>query len=297
MRSIGAHAADRELGVPAGVDAHRRGKRPLHCPVIQNTHRRLFLGHGEGVGEALPVDLQGGRHLTGLSVLILVGGYFFDDQQRGRRGHHVIGQEDPLIIIHAGIDHRRRRARLTSSQQIQVLTHLSLGRTRTIRNLDRHHTSNHQHHENADQNPNQLHALLPLSGHRRKSHTRTSRHRRPRNRRGHRRCRYRSHARIVLLGAHRALLTIFDKQQPEGSALHAPPSDHAGVPSIISGLWPVNTDHSGDTTMLPGHRATGEHILLAVTPLRTPPRNAAYPTRRARSCRHRRTQGSQSPSS
>ena len=26
VRSIGAHAADRELGVPAGVDAHRRGE-------------------------------------------------------------------------------------------------------------------------------------------------------------------------------------------------------------------------------------------------------------------------------
>ena len=92
------------------------------------------------MGEALPVDLQGGRHLTGFGVLILVGGHFFDDQQRTRRSHGVVGQKDPLIVRGARVNHRCGRTGFTGGQQVQVLAHLGLGRTRTISHLDSHHT-------------------------------------------------------------------------------------------------------------------------------------------------------------
>ena len=195
----------------------------------------------------MPVDLHGGGHHARIRTVILIGDHVLDDQQRARRSHHVVGQKDALIIIHSGIDHRRRRARLTGGQQVQVFAHLGLGRARTIHHLDRHHTSNHQHHEDADQSPNQLHALLPHSGHRRKSHASPGWRRRPSNRRGHRRSRYRSRARIILFSAHHALLTTFDIQQPRGGTLCD--SDHPTTWACLvshHGPHQSKTDHSTD---------------------------------------------------
>ena len=169
-RSVGTHPSDGELGVSLRVDADLRSQGVLHRPVIENAHRRLVLGDGEGMGEALPVHLHGGRHLTGLGVLVRVGNHVFDDQQRGRRGHGVVGQEDTLVARNAGINHGGRRTGLTGGQQIQVLAHLSLGRARTVDNLDRDHAADHQHREDTNEDPDQDRPLLAPAGRRRRRH-------------------------------------------------------------------------------------------------------------------------------
>ena len=145
------------------------------------------------------------------------------------RGHDVVGQEGTLVVRHARINHGGRRTGLSRSQQIQVPAHLGLGGTRAIDNLDRHHASDHQHHEDTNEGSDHHRSLLAPARGRRGRHSCPSGRRWSRNLWGCGRCGYhRCRVRLILLSAHHVLLTTLTIRSRERDAFRVP---------VIQPLW------------------------------------------------------------
>ena len=210
LRGIGAHVADRKLGVSLSVDTHLGHQSILDPPVAQNAHRGLRFRHCELVRETLTVDLHSRGHRARARFIVLIGNDIFDDQARLGRGHDAVSEEGSLIVRNARIDHRSCGAGITCRQQIQILAHLGLGRPRTIGDLDRDHASDHQHEEDTDDDPDHSDAFLTRCGHRRESHPSIATSRRVRPRGTRLRNRNRRVHRFVLLSAHHVRLTPID---------------------------------------------------------------------------------------
>ena len=111
-------------------------------------------------------------------MLRIIGSHVLDLDAGTRRVHDLVGKKTSLVVGQPRINHRRRSAGLDVREKIKVLANLHLGRPRTIGDLNRRHTSDHQHDEDTDQHPNQLHTLSTRRRHRRERHSTVARDRR-----------------------------------------------------------------------------------------------------------------------
>ncbi len=216
-----AEALAGDIAVAPPVERRRSTPRreSLHLPSCQSTHCRSAL-----VAVAWTafhaVDLHGrGRGACPENSFLSVPS---TNVYRGAITSSVGRCADRVT---PGVDIANRRA--FGGQQIPS-TASGLRRTRTIRNLDATR-NNHQHHERRRPRIRSTMRFFPL--------TDTGvKHTAPRQApgTGSERCRY-----PASCTPH-----IFDKQQSEGGALLSFPPTTQALPSIISGSWSVNTDHS-----------------------------------------------------